>query len=583
MLEKTVACNWASRSRGSGTWRRRKVGISVDALARSFRGSHTYVLAPVSGASIAPLGGPLLLSVASAGRSAKMARLPPALSLALAVLVACGAGPRVVAAELVVGCAWDINSRCSSDREVFCGTFETDACVPIEVSGFPLFGKITAVGNGRYSMGIALSESACDQDVLIELIPAGAKGECFPIEKASIITVNLDFGLLQDSTATAAPSTTSIAVSTPCPPASPANCRQGSESFCTRGADGCQRCSCRLAEVSTTPAAPLATKVTGCIYGLGSGCTGESQGCADYEIDACTVQEMNSIDVYLLVTRGEAPGTYNLGASLSAQSCSNGLTIPVVAGAAVGDCSAVEKISFLTVNLDIGLSTFVDPEASTRAPTTDAPATSAPGVGKDCREDSNCKNCDGASGRCEKCGNFMYLHQGECIAACPTTLATWGVGKAGLECVAPFTCSLADGCECPLGGCEECEVLAGAGNVQCLSCDASRYLVAGKCKKDVFCRGTQVWAPRAVLRQRAARPAAIRSPARAPVPAPPHVSRCPTSLTKRVTLGRATAVPPRRRTASLARFPGGPVSSEPMHQSCFDSLRVCFCRGPARS
>lgn len=48
-------------------------------------------------------------------------------------------------------------------------------------------------------------------------------------------------------------------------------------------------------------------------------------------------------------------------------------------------------------------------------------------------------------------------------------------------------CKLADGCNCPLGGCEECDIRAD-GPV-CLKCQADRFLSVGRCRRRLLWRG----------------------------------------------------------------------------------------------
>jgi len=271
------------------------------------------------------------------------------------------------------------------------------------------FGKITALGGGLYALGFALSESACAQDLLIELIKAGSKGECYPVEKASVISLNVDFGLLPDGVATtiAATTTTSVTVAPTCSPAMAVKCKAGAESFCAPDSiTGCMTCSCRRV-VTTTTIAPVVSSVYGCIYDYQSQCPGgKENSCAAYEIDVCTATEINSITIYLVVTRAAAADHFAFSASLSETSCNSGLTIPVIESAAAGDCTAVEKISFLVVNLDIAL---LGADAGVATPTATTTVASAPS----CSGDSNCKACNKSSGLCEKCDNFKFLNSGE--------------------------------------------------------------------------------------------------------------------------------------------------------------------------
>lgn len=75
------------------------------------------------------------------------------------------------------------------------------------------------------------------------------------------------------------------------------------------------------------------------------------------------------------------------------------------------------------------------------------------------------------------------------MESCGEDLAPWGEKFAGRECRKPFLCLLADDCECPLGGCNDCSV--GADGATCTVCRDDRYLVEGKCKKDITCKGSK--------------------------------------------------------------------------------------------
>lgn len=108
------------------------------------------------------------------------------------------------------------------------------------------------------------------------------------------------------------------------------------------------------------------------------------------------------------------------------------------------------------------------------------------------QDESHCSSahCDAATGRCERCKSGRYLLDGICVEVCPVDLVAWGEGAAGRACVAPFSCRADDGCECPLGGCQECEV--GLIGTTCTQCVAERFLVSGKCRKELTCRGKTV-------------------------------------------------------------------------------------------
>lgn len=109
-----------------------------------------------------------------------------------------------------------------------------------------------------------------------------------------------------------------------------------------------------------------------------------------------------------------------------------------------------------------------------------------------CSLDANCitARCDSLSGKCERCSNGRYLHDGSCVDVCPAGLVGWGEKQSGRSCVPPFTCRAIDGCTCPLGGCQSCDV--GVDGTTCTLCIAERYLAAGKCQKELTCRGKAV-------------------------------------------------------------------------------------------
>lgn len=124
---------------------------------------------------------------------------------------------------------------------------------------------------------------------------------------------------------------------------------------------------------------------------------------------------------------------------------------------------------------------------STAAPHTSTSTTAS--TGYDCNGDSACGKCDSGN-MCTRCKNSLYLHEGRCVERCPATLVEWGEKAAGRECRTPFTCTAADGCECPIGGCDNCRVETGS--VSCLKCRSDRFAVGNSCRKEITCKGSKV-------------------------------------------------------------------------------------------
>lgn len=124
---------------------------------------------------------------------------------------------------------------------------------------------------------------------------------------------------------------------------------------------------------------------------------------------------------------------------------------------------------------------------TTTQPATASPTTTGGSGNVDCQSDKNCKSCPGAGQACKTCDNFVYLQNGVCVDKCLNGQADFGSKKAGRTCVDPFMCKLADGCECPLGACQDCDIKADG--AVCLKCDDSRFLSEGKCPKTLLCRG----------------------------------------------------------------------------------------------
>lgn len=144
-------------------------------------------------------------------------------------------------------------------------------------------------------------------------------------------------------------------------------------------------------------------------------------------------------------------------------------------------CTGCEECAAYAVQCPTGEET--SPSMSTKSPVT----TSTVASGPRCDNDNNCFTCED-SGLCSRCQNEMYLRNGRCVEDCP--LVSWGEAKRGRECRDPFVCKAAEGCECPLGGCLECNV--GVQNVTCVLCREDRFLASGKCRKDLTCRGSTV-------------------------------------------------------------------------------------------
>lgn len=81
---------------------------------------------------------------------------------------------------------------------------------------------------------------------------------------------------------------------------------------------------------------------------------------------------------------------------------------------------------------------------------------------------------------------------GQCVLMCPASYSMWGTMQAvGRVCrPSSFVCRRSQGCTCDLGGCHECT------STTCTMCDASRFMVNGRCRKQLTCIGKRVrWLP----------------------------------------------------------------------------------------
>lgn len=109
-----------------------------------------------------------------------------------------------------------------------------------------------------------------------------------------------------------------------------------------------------------------------------------------------------------------------------------------------------------------------------------------------CSSDDNCADCLSASGVCTRCTNDQYLLAGQCVGGCEARgYIEFGERLRGRECVAPFTCTTPT-CECPSSQfgkfCQQCWVDFGDAS-ECLECPDDRYLVDGRCRVEIVCRG----------------------------------------------------------------------------------------------
>lgn len=58
--------------------------------------------------------------------------------------------------------------------------------------------------------------------------------------------------------------------------------------------------------------------------------------------------------------------------------------------------------------------------------------------------DSNCHRCkrEAHGDTCLICRNSMYLHEGKCVATCPSHLTSSGLGQWKRRCLEPFQCKM---------------------------------------------------------------------------------------------------------------------------------------------
>ena len=109
----------------------------------------------------------------------------------------------------------------------------------------------------------------------------------------------------------------------------------------------------------------------------------------------------------------------------------------------------------------------VTPTAPPSAPETDLCATR--------RQDrsSHCNACNDDSTACTQCREQHYLHQGQCIAACPAGFAGLGIGRFNRVCLAETH----DACQARENDCHACS----SDGQQCVKCRNQAYLAHGVC------------------------------------------------------------------------------------------------------
>lgn len=111
-----------------------------------------------------------------------------------------------------------------------------------------------------------------------------------------------------------------------------------------------------------------------------------------------------------------------------------------------------------------------------------------------CMDPGNCFNCEyNERGHlCTKCKAGKFLHQGDCVDACPAELAHSGQGTFGLRCEPGYECRSGKNqrtggkCKCPNRKlCQTCLYTAGNSPLQsdCIRCRAGAYLLDGICLK----------------------------------------------------------------------------------------------------
>lgn len=125
---------------------------------------------------------------------------------------------------------------------------------------------------------------------------------------------------------------------------------------------------------------------------------------------------------------------------------------------------------------------------------------SKPATQYSCSADASCKIC-GLSGECQRCRNSAYLLAGTCAVSPRSCLAKGllpvGDTAYGRACIpSGGFCELSaqHSCRSPkaLGDCTKSKVTSSA--IACVECAPSSWLVAGVCKRELFCGSGNVYA-----------------------------------------------------------------------------------------
>ena len=98
---------------------------------------------------------------------------------------------------------------------------------------------------------------------------------------------------------------------------------------------------------------------------------------------------------------------------------------------------------------------------------------------------------------CLICRNGLYLHNGACVADCPSHLTSSGTAQWRRRCLEPFECKMHSGkasnkgrlvglnvgygCACPTKNCAYCSFNAGESGSHCLQCRNKEFLFNGTC------------------------------------------------------------------------------------------------------
>lgn len=212
--------------------------------------------------------------------------------------------------------------------------------------------------------------------------------------------------------------------------------------------------------------------------------------CEAYEIaDFCG--ENSIVDTTVIA---DAFAFEGLTARFACCICGGGQKTPTTTTTVTTVTTVTLSTTTTTTTTTTTISTPTTTETSTTATTitTEKKVTFATG---DCRAPgSSCKDCNAATGVCERCRNEMYLLGGICgdASVCKTAgLIPTGTASSGRACIAEGGLCEVPACKPTVGSCAASTVTAG-GEV-CAKCSSETFVVNGECKYRLTCKGPRFY------------------------------------------------------------------------------------------